>query len=279
LPEVTRSIGWYILDALLNTGQQVLLFLGPLILLGAIMNVISGLNRSFIIRLFGTRGYLALFGWIGTPIHELAHAIFALLFLHRIHSISLFSPDLESGRLGSVQHGYNPANPYQLIGCFFIGIAPILICPLFLLLLLWLFFGIGVDSFSNDIRIGFLMHSPFIEFDWVVIKNTISTHLETIWTSTASNWILGLFIYLFLAVGSSVALSGADLAGAKVGLLSFLVFLFSINLLTQWSGDWLTATSQSLGNYLSQFNVVMILALAFNLLLSGLLAVLSVFKR
>jgi hypothetical protein len=72
-------------------------------------------------------GYQAILltGWIGTPIHELSHAFFCVIFGHKIEKISLFSPEPETGVLGYVFHSYNPESLFQRVGCLFIGFAPL----------------------------------------------------------------------------------------------------------------------------------------------------------
>jgi len=61
---------------------------------------------------------------VGTPIHELSHAIVAIMFGHKIEKVSLinFSQD---GRLGYVIHRWNKRSLYQNIGLFFIAVAPL----------------------------------------------------------------------------------------------------------------------------------------------------------
>ena len=60
---------------------------------------------------------------IGTPIHELSHAVACLIFGHKINEIKLFTLN-GNGSLGYVSHSYNPRSIYHQIGGFFIAIAP-----------------------------------------------------------------------------------------------------------------------------------------------------------
>ena len=67
-----------------------------------------------------------IFGFIGIPIHELSHLIFAILFRHEIGEIRLF--EYNHKRLsGYVKHRYKLKSFYQRIGVFFISIGPLIV--------------------------------------------------------------------------------------------------------------------------------------------------------
>ena len=65
--------------------------------------------------------------WLGTPIHELGHALFCVIFRHRITKIEFFKPDPVSGTLGYVEHKWNRHNLWQVLGNFFIGVGPVIL--------------------------------------------------------------------------------------------------------------------------------------------------------
>ena len=98
--------------------------------LGAV--VICGLAVSLCRKLFVSmmgggfgRGVVLATSIIGTPIHELGHAVMCVLFGHRITAMSLWQPFSNDGNLGYVTHAYRRKNLYHILGNLFIGVGPI----------------------------------------------------------------------------------------------------------------------------------------------------------
>lgn len=75
-------------------------------------------------------------GIIGTPIHEMAHALTCLLFGLRITSISLYSPNVITGSMGFVRFRYSPGNIRHAVGMALQGIAPMIAGGLIVVLVL-----------------------------------------------------------------------------------------------------------------------------------------------
>lgn len=152
-----------------------------------------------------------------------------MIFRHKIEEIKLFQIDDESGTLGYVNHSYNPKNVYQRMGCFFIGIAPILVISVLLFL-----------------------------FARVLIPETVGTATETIRSASPDNGVgsillaygnaVGTFFsgaadrhwWIFVLVGAffslHMTLSVADIKGARSGLLLVLVMLLIMNILLRVIG-------------------------------------------
>ena len=137
--------------ALENTVLQLIIFVGAVYAAGYLVYLC---NRSFYRMLGNSRTVCLATGIIGTPIHELSHAILCIVFGHRITDMKLFQIDDESGTLGYVNHSYNPKNFYQKIGNYFIGVAPLFGGSIFLYLLMKYFAPQGyalMDSVISEI--------------------------------------------------------------------------------------------------------------------------------
>ena len=201
-------------------------FIGVVYLVGFLISLI---NRAFYRLLGGGRFVCFVTGLIGTPIHELSHALMCLLFGHRIREMRLFCLDRRSGVLGYVNHSYNRRNPYHVMGNYFIGIAPIVCGTLILFLTMrWMLpsaFAVCQDYLSDFVDwqgqgevlrqvegIGALFVS-FLSILYVEI--------------CAGGWQIWVFLLLILAVSIHMNLSGADMKGS-LGALPILVLLLLI---------------------------------------------------
>ncbi len=80
--------------------------IGLIILFGFIINIVTKIFYSN----FGSKALTVCkaTGVFGTPVHELSHALFCLLFGHTIVELKLYAPNDDHGTLGYVNHTYNP---------------------------------------------------------------------------------------------------------------------------------------------------------------------------
>lgn len=269
----------YLLVAGKATLIQLFVLLGPLLFLAFVMNFLARKNEELSYKTLGQKAYLYVFGWLGTSVHELGHAIFAILFAHKISEIKLFTPT--SGKsLGQVKHSYTKGNPYQTIGNFFIGIGPILLGALLLWLVTWLLFDLNAVNIAEKqgIHINYRIFTS-----WELIKNTAQGIYEGIISFyqfvTANHgeywWKVVVFIYLIYAIGSSVTLSSSDIQGAFRGFTYFVVLLLVFNLATIWNGNFATRFFDKTGNYLSGFYFLIVLSMALNVVFIGILFLLG----
>ena len=199
---------------------QLAFTVGIVVLFGFIISV---LNRLFYSN-FGVASKAVAYvtGFIGTPIHELSHALFCLLFFHKINEIKLFTIG-DDGTLGYVSHSYNPKNFYQKLGNFFIGIAPIVVISLILYLL-----------------INFLL--PTLKDDLLAVASGMSGNGAKGIFEGIGKIFLALFSYMkyprfwiYVAVGiflvPHMTLSAEDVKGAASGFLFLALILFVADLI------------------------------------------------
>ncbi len=113
--------------------------------------VVALLQKLFLLLIGNTLGYRAIVvtGAVGTPIHELGHAMMCVLFGHTIEEISLYNPHPKNGMLGYVKHSYNKKNIYHQLGNFLIGLGPIISGALMLFGILFLCFNDALRAYLS----------------------------------------------------------------------------------------------------------------------------------
>ena len=213
------------LDIILNILVQLLYFIGVIVAVGFI---IALLNRLFYKVVNYNRMVCYATGFLGTPIHELGHALFCVIFLHKINEIKLFQIDESSGTLGYVNHSYNPKNIYHLIGNYFIGIAPILcgtvviyLATRFMLPTTYTEIASYVDTFVTQQGNG-LSWSIFANIFVVLGKMVVS-----VFSAISQGILWWVYILLVFCISLHMNLSGADIKGSLKGL-PFVVLLIVI---------------------------------------------------
>lgn len=252
--------------------NQMLFTVGVIVLFGFLIAVC---NKAFYKNMGGFgKSACYITGCIGTPIHELAHALMCLIFGHKIVEIKLFQIDSKDGTLGYVNHSYNKKNLYHNIGNFFIGIAPILVISLVLYLLsLWLVPNMAAEMFSYT--------KGITTADGIgsVFKAVLFSVGAFFSFANQGKWWIFLLIGVFLTL--HMTLSGADIKGAWSGLV-FLLLLFlvvdvilalvSVTALDAFTRFWLSA-----GGYLTSLLILSLIICVIVLLLSYLFRLL--FKK
>ena len=207
-------------DILYNFVLQVVFTIGIIVLFGFL---IALCNRTFyrnMSRLGMPLCYIT--GFIGTPVHELAHALMCVIFGHKIVDMKLFQIGDEDGTLGYVSHSYNPKNWYHQIGNFFIGVAPIIVISAVLYLIGdWLVPGMTDKMFA-------LVKSVERNPDFLTVITKLFDIVVIFFSyATAEKWWLFLLIGLFLAL--HMTLSGADIKNATKGLIFLLIVMLGVN--------------------------------------------------
>lgn len=201
-------------------------------------------------------------GIIGTPVHELSHALMCVAFGHKITEIKLYKPDTD-GTLGYVNHSYNPRNLYHQIGNFFIGIAPILGGSGVIFLLMYLL----VPGIFSEV-VDELKFIPLISFN-LFEASTYSASLQIFWdivedifgfTNTGSIlwWV---FIVLSFMIASHMELSTSDIKGGFKGFLFIAALLLIADIIMYFvSMPALEATTSAMTSF--SFIIIGFLAIA-----------------
>ena len=204
-------------------GIQTLFTVGILLLFGAWLS----LCRRLFCRLLGGAGARILLctGVLGTPVHELSHAAMCLLFGHQITGMRLFRPSAE-GPLGYVYHRYNPRNPYQSVGNFFIGIAPILGGSGVLLLLLYLL----LPDVCGEVMHAMVTGPSGAENLLGDYMGRIGGVVLALFSAQAvRQWLWWMFLTFSVMIAGHMEISPADIRTGLRGLLYLLLLLLAVD--------------------------------------------------
>ncbi|MGL1935803.1 MAG: hypothetical protein OCD01_12315 [Fibrobacterales bacterium] len=209
--------------SVLNTIRDIGFIFVPLLSFGLLLYLLSRWTRACLRNsgLEKVDSYIT--GMIGVPVHEIGHLIFCIPFGHTITSASFFNP--KTFELGSIEHQYNPNNPYHLIGNFFISIGPLLLGSTLLWVLTLTFFDTSFNDFVPSV------------IDLSSIQNACNSLYSALFTAThhlislfqfrePSTW---LFIYLSISISSHMELSPPDIKGMFSGFLAISITLLVLN--------------------------------------------------
>lgn len=219
----------YIIQLLFKTLLETGYLIGVILLIGLLLGFLRKYTLRNFQRSFGSK-ILMITGVIGVPIHEMSHAVIALLFGHKITKVKLLQKPDENGVMGYVSHSYNQNNLYQQAGNFFIGIAPI--------------FG---ATFSIMALMRFIIPQAFRDY-MEILGNSLQVSeinkeflgglavsyyglLKVIFSQkNFQNPYFYLFLFLCICIASHISLSRADIKGAAKGLFAIFFILLVINI-------------------------------------------------
>lgn len=243
---------------------QMIHFTSLILCVGLILGLFEKISKRFMQRSLGRKG-IFITAWLGTPIHEIGHAIMCILFNHKIVDIKLLNTKDESGVLGYVKHSYNKNSLYQRIGNLFIALGPIfsgtasLILGLYFLvpesfqtLKKYIVYGIISDKIDNNLAISLLNLAKILLKGVFSIKNLYD----------AKFWI---FIIIAICVSSHIALSKADIENGKDGFLVLFIFIFIVNIVLVYFSVNTTQYKLQLIRYNVYLSVFLMIAIIFSI--------------
>ncbi|WP_300370080.1 hypothetical protein [Brachyspira sp.] len=233
-----KDFFYFIIIILSKTIIDLFRLFGTIIIFGFILYVLSSITRRIFAKTLGSKTEVYITGWIGTPIHELSHALFCLLFKHKINDIKLFNT--KSDTIGYVLHSYDSRSWYQQMGNFFIGVGPIIIGTLIVYIL---FIILAPELKSNIFQIPNLQYKQVLNSDMLsifyytisnifvysynIFVNIIKNVIEY---SSFKNITFWIFLYLSISIASHMELSPADISHASKGMI--VIFALSLILNT-----------------------------------------------
>jgi hypothetical protein len=271
----------YLKDVGIATLWQTFVLFGPLSILSLLMHFVAQWNETLSYKVMGKNVFLYGFGWLGTAIHELGHALFALIFFHKITDIKLFDAKGKGGSMGYVEHSYNKRNIYQNIGNIFIGIGPVLMGALMLFLITYLLFGISLNSYTglNSSLQSFTSVNGFFDFTKDAYLSIVNFMKIVLFSEQSNWWKITLLVYCLYAIGSSITLSPSDIKGAWQGFAFFLLVLIVFNLATLWMGNFTEKAFANISSYGSGLYFLITLSILVNLVFVLMLWVISLVKK
>ena len=209
-------------NVIVNVLLQMFYFVGSVYIVGFL---IAQLSKAFY-RMFASKTLCYVLGVIGTPIHEISHAIMCLIFGHKIVDMKLFQVDENDDKLGYVSHSYNPKNPYHQIGNYFIGVAPILVGTVIICVLMWLMIPSAfneISSYINDIA---LTSSGGFSFE---IFGSALGIIKALFTNISEGIMWFVFVAIVICISMHMSLSGADIKGSIKAIPLILIILALVN--------------------------------------------------
>jgi hypothetical protein len=267
-----------ILNILISFLLQIAFTIGVIFIFGLI---IALCNRLFYSNFgYSSRIICYVTGFIGTPIHELSHALFCIIFGHKIVDIKLFQINSDDGTLGYVNHTYNPRNIYQIIGNFFIGIAPIVVITGILYLIAYFLLpDMAAQMLNSTNNIDITQNAATCFTDIVTgIFACIVAFFSYIVT-----WQWWIFVLVGLLLALHMNLSPADIKSSLGGLF-FLILLILIadiilgviseNLLSSFTNIVI-----SIGSYMITFFMLALIFSVIAVLISLIVRLISRIKN
>jgi hypothetical protein len=211
-------------QVLLATAQQFTVLLGWLFVMGLLLHLLARAAQYLYMRALGPTAATWLTGWLGTPVHELGHAVFCPIFGHKIRKIRLWAPFSEDGTSGSVEHAWNRKNLYQNIGNLFIAAGPILLGSALILI------GFFLLVPGKGAALGAIRSCTASSWGLIPGPDCLPGLLSLLFfPGSLQNPFFWIFLYGSFCIASHMGLSFQDLKGCLWGAAVLVVVLLVIN--------------------------------------------------
>lgn len=234
-----------------------------------VCGLIAGLSEKLFMKMTGRcgRGLVMVTSIIGTPIHELGHAIMCFPFGHKIKKICLWDPRAKNGVLGYVNHKYNKKNIWHRLGCLFISIGPIILGLLVVVFIMALCFP---EAFSEYYSSVFSVDRSFYGF-----LELISTSIKIIFSAISDGaspiWVKILGGALIVCVCMHINLSGADIKNSLGALPIYSLICLAL------SGIVFLIGSDAISGFVSGLTFWCFMGFAlYTVVFAGIIVVLSI---
>ena len=271
----------YLINVATSTCNQLVFLFGLLLILVLLLSLSANLVARLSVRFWGRNLFLYGFGWLGTSVHELSHAFFALIFGHKITEIVLFEPNNDGASLGHVNHSYNKRSIYNKTGNFFIGIGPVLASGIVLFFATWLIFNYDITKNSPfRMTTEVLTNFSALKQDAIAFKNSLFVFYTLVFSPNSTVWWkVILYIYILYSIGSTMTLSPSDIKSSFSGFLWVIVFFLLFNVVTFWLGNFMAVVLSKIAKYIAGFLFMLLLSLITNLGFIVVLFFLNLIKK
>ena len=270
-------------DLFTLTFSQIISVFSGIFIFGLLIHFISHLTFNSLGKAFGTSGTYFI-AWLGTPIHELGHVLFCIIFGHKITKMEFFKPDPQTGTLGYVNHQWNKANPWQVLGNFFIGIGPVILGCLVLFGLFYLLVPNSSGAWDSIVAAVNGMGSDSSLGDYfIILKDSLLTFIKYLFTAAnISTWQFWVFCYLSICVAANIRLSWSDIKNSLSGFIYVIVLLLLINIIGLLTGlsrnGFFPFTTSSLSIMYGLLILALIMTLIGFLIIYGVAAIYTRFR-
>lgn len=252
----------------LTTFNQLVSLLGIFFVAGLILYLLARFTRNAFAEASAQKLDVFLTGWLGTPVHELGHAFFCIVFFHRITSIKLYQPNSMDGSMGYVKHSCNKNSYYQRIGNLFIGAGPVIFGAAVLYAVMYFLLPnpqpVTDIINSSGLRIRNIMD---VTSQWSAIYASAEAMIKQIFNtanfSEVSFWI---FVYISLSIASHMELSPADMKGMMKGLVTLVILLVLVNAIALLIGHDISSYIFYAGSFIGMFFGVYVYAIIMSLM-------------